>query len=73
MNKISLVLLVLFSLNAFAARTENPSNKKVYIDLKGERIQLMDVYKRNDQFMECKLVEVVFNEQNGKPSIKPVK
>lgn len=66
-------LFMFFTAQARAERSENPNNKKIYFTLGGDKLDARSAYKKTDSFLECKQVEVVYNEQNGKPSIKPVK
>lgn len=78
---MKLVKLVLFCAIAYlnfqplahAERTEKPSNKKRYFSVSGEKMTSREAYKNDGTFLECKEVEVVTNEDTGKPSIKPVK
>lgn len=63
---------------AHAARVEYPDQRKTYIDLEsGKQIDVRDIYReaisKDKAFLECRKVEVVFNGNNGKPSLKPVK
>ncbi len=75
--KFLVLVLVLASMNAQAARLDSGDNKKVYLELKtGKQISALDAFKaamEDVAILECQPVEAVGNQRTGRVTLKKIK